>query len=403
MRQYRITVFTVCLLLLALVAQASAVSVTISPEQIEEGDTITIGISGLQDGSIFALRMEAAIELDGASTFTYQSNQVSVPFGMESPRVLLLASPVTEAGLEASDGDTIKRMTQRTQTGEVRITQSLDAIPSGTIEVLKAFGKPVDGSDYVDMMLELSGTKKGPDAGSITFGLEGISDGSARIIVLVDGSEAMNQQITIGTPTVTPTPTTAPPTGGSSGSSGGTTTPVPVDQVSVSSLDGIVWLQTVASSVTWASPDDIRIIQSEPVNIPADWIALSGSYIISPTGISFQPPARLSFVMDGDAGTPFIAAYRDGGWTIVPSRVEGSSLVVEISGGGQYAMMSYHSDDPAPVVTEGPATPPVTSDAPLNEVPPTEAPAAEKSAGGLVAILTTGVAGLLLMGVRKRG
>ena len=401
MRRYRLTVFTVCLLLLALVAQASAVSVTISPAQIEEGDTITIDIFGLQDNSIFALRMEATIELDGASTFTYQSNRVTVPFGMESPRVTLLTSPVTEAGLEASDGNTIKRMTQRTSTGEVRIIQTLDAIPSGTIEILKAFGKPVDGSDYVDMMLELSGTKKGPDSGQITFGLEGISDGSARIIVLVDGSEAMNQKITIGTPMITPTPTTPPPSG-SSGSSGGTTTPVPDDRVSVSSLDGIVRLQTVASSVTWASPDDIRIISSEPVNLPSDWIALSGSYIISPAGISFQPPARLSFRMDGDVTTPFIAAYRDGAWTIVPSRVDGSYLVVDLPGGGQYAMMIYHSDDPAPVVTQEPATPPVSGDAPLSEVPPTEVPAAEKSAGGLVALFSAGVAGLLLMGSRRR-
>jgi len=402
MRRYRLTVLTVCLLLLALVANASAVSVTISPQQIEEGDTITIDISGLQDGSIFALRMEAAIELDGASSFTYQSNRVTVPFGMESPRVILLASPVTEAGLEASDGDTIKRMTQRTQTGEVRIIQTLDTIPSGTIDVLKAFGKPADGAEHVDISLELSGTKKGPDAGSITFGLEGISDGAARIIVLVDGSEAMNQRITIGTPTIAPTPTTPPPSG-SSGSSGGTTTPVPDDRVSVSSLDGIVGLKTVTSSVTWASPDDIRIIQSEPANLPKDWIASSGSYIISPAGISFQPPARLSFVMDGDAGTPFIAAYRDGAWTIVPSMVEGSSLVTEISGAGQYAMMSYHSDDPVPVMTEKPVTPPVTGDAPLSEVPPTEAPAAEQSAGGLIALLSAGVTGLLLMGLRKRG
>ncbi len=404
MRRNILAVCTGCLLLIALIAQVSAVSVTISPEQIEEGDTITIGISGLENGSVFALRMEAAIELNNASTFAYQSNKVTVPFEMDNPRVILLASPVTEAGLEASEGDTIKRMTQRTQTGEVRVTQTLDTIPSGTIDILKAFGTPVSGSEYVDMSLELSGTKEGPDSGSITFGLEGISDGAARIIVLVDGNEAMNQEITIGTPTVIPTQTTAPT---SSGGSGGATTPEPADLVSVSSLDGIVSLNTVASSVTGTSPEDIRIIQSEPVNIPSDWIAPYGSYIISPSGSSFQPGARLSFRMEEDAGVPFIATYRNGGWTIIPSRIEGSYMIAEIDEGGQYALFTYPATDQTqsetPESTQADATPsgtvvPVDS----TEIPQTQIPQTQESAGGLMALIGAGIVGSIIIARTRR-
>lgn len=403
MKRNTLTVCTACLLLLALVTQVAAVSVTINPQHIEEGDTLTIGISGLENDSVFALRMEAAIELDNASTFTYQSNQVTVPFALENPRVLLLASPVTEAGLEASEGDTIKRMTQRTQTGEVRITQTLDTIPSGTIDILKAFGNPVEGSEYVDMSLELSGTKKGPDSGSITFGLEGISDGSARIIVLVDGSEAMNQKITIGTPTIIPTPTTTT----SSGTSSGTTTPEPADMVSVSSLDGIVSLNTVASSVTGTSPDDLRIIQSDPVNIPSDWIAPYGSYIISPSGSSFQPPARLSFRMEEDAGVPFITTYRNEGWTIIPSRIEGSYMIAEIDEGGQFAMMVYRPDEPTPLETPAStqvaATPSGTEIPPdSTQVPSTQIPPTQESAGGLLALIGAGIVGLGILCIAKR-
>ncbi len=395
-QRYGLFIVLFSVFLLALASPVQAVSVSISPQQIEEGDTITITISGLTNGSVFALRMESAIELeDGTSEFTYQANQVTVPFALNNPRVNLLASPVVEAGLEASDGGVIRRIIQEAYEDEVSLFQKLDSMPAGTMNRMKAFGIVGDNATYVDMTLELSGTKEGPDSGSITFGLEGISDGAAQIIVLVDGSEALNQEITIGTPTVIPTQTTAPT---SSGGSGGATTPKPADLVSVSSLDGIVSLNTVASSVTGTSPDDLRIIQSEPVNIPSDWIAPYGSYIISPSGSSFQPPARLSFRMDEDAGIPFIATYRNEGWTIIPSRIEGSYMIAEIAQGGQFAMMTSRPDEQNPVET--PESTQVAATPSGTEVPPDSTqvvPPTQESAGGLMALIGAGIVGSIII------
>lgn len=389
MRRYTLPIVITCLLILAFASTASAASVTISPEQIEEGDTITIAISDLPDGSVFALHMESAIELNDGDTFTYQANQVTVPFSMNNPSVTLLASPVTEAGIEASDGDTIKRMTQRTSTGSVSIIQTLGTIPAGTIEVLKAFGTPTDGTESVDITLELSGTKEGPDSGSITFGLEGIRDGSATIIVLIDGAEAMNKQITIGTPTITPTPTvTQSPS--SSGSNGDSSTTTPTDSVTASSLDGKVSLETVANSITGASADDVRIIRSEPRNIPDDWVAVGGSYVISPSATRFIPAARLIFEVDEGSEVIFLASYADDVWSIIPTWFEGSYLVAEISGAGQYALMAYPADEPAATSHVTPeATVPQTSAVPQATTVPattTEVPQTEKSAGGLVGL-----------------
>ncbi len=262
---------------------ASAVTVTISPDHIHEGDTITISIGNLPDESVFALRMESAIELHGETAFTYQANRVAVPFGLKSPQVTMQASPVTRAGIEASDGDTIRRMERLTDTGTVSITESLGSVPAGTIDGIRAFGRAEAGAEYVDLMLELSGTKEGPDSGSITFGLEGITDGSATIIVLVDGSAVMHKKITIGTPTVVPTPTPPPSDGPGNG------TPKPDETVSVSSLDGRVRLSSVWTSISGADPGDIRIIQTEPRNIPDDWEAPGRSYIISPETATVYP------------------------------------------------------------------------------------------------------------------
>lgn len=390
----------VTLLLLALASPASAVSVTISPERIQEGDMITITISDLADGSIFTLRMESAIELHGDDSFTYQASQVRLPFAMNSPRVSLRAEPVTEAGIEASDGGEINRITQRTGTGRASISRELGSIPAGTIEIIKAFGTPKEDAEYVDITLELSGTKEGPNSGSITFGLSGIQDGSARIIVLVDGSEAMNKVVTIGIPTITPTPTpvpTAPPSYYSPSSGTPAQTPAP-DAVYVSSLDDNVQLATTSSSISGATGGDIRIIQSDPRSIPLDWVVLHGSYIITPSGASFSPAARLSFQVIDTAAVPFLAEYREGAWAIIPARYEGSYLVADISSAGQYAMMAYRAE-------EAPQTIPGTQPAASGEVPvqttpiQTEAPEdpePTQSAGGLPAMIGALVAGLAL-------
>ncbi|MCP1716290.1 hypothetical protein J2T58_002166 [Methanocalculus alkaliphilus] len=344
-----------------LMPMVSAVSVTITPEEIGEGDTVTILISDLPDGRVFALRMESAIELHGRSDFTYQANAVAIPFGLNTPRITLVASPVTRAGIEASDGDTVKGMT-RLGSGTVTISESLGSIPAGTIDLLKATGIAEADADSVHLALELSGTKTGPASGEITFGITGVSDGHARIIVLVDGNVVNDQLVTIGSP-VASLPSGP---GVSAGADG--------DTVSAASLDGKVRLLAEPGSVSGAGAKDLRIIQADLRDLPTAWEPLSGAYSISPGSVLFTSPATISFAMNGDPGAPFIARYDGGEWQIIPSRIEGSNLVAGITEGGQYAMMSY----------------------------PPDPPAAEKSAGGLAPLVIAGLAGLLLLGVRRR-
>lgn len=362
MRRKNYSILTTIILLSLLVTAVSAVSVSITPTQIEEGDTVTIRIADLADNRVFSLRMESAIELHGKTDFTYQANAVTIPFGLNTPRVSLVASPVTRAGLEAAEGNTTKGMA-KLGSGSITISETLSSIPAGTIDFLKANGIAESGAEAVNMVLELSGTKTGPDSGEITFGIEGISDGSARIIVLVDGAEINNQLIRIGSPNVG-LPVTSVLSPGTSG-----------DTISLSSLDGTVRLQASAGSVTNAAAGDLRIIQAEAQHLPSDWKMLAGGYIISPGDVSFTSPATLSFVMSGDAGNPFLALYENGAWTIIPSRVEGSHLVTDISRGGHYAMMTFVEE---------------------------ETPAA-KSAGGWVALIGAGLIGLLMVFRRRQG
>lgn len=395
--RFNVLCLIVLSLLCCLVPGASAVSISISPSQIQEGDTITVSYSGLSNGSAFALRMESLVDVAGETSFTYQANQVSMPFGLNSPQVVLSASPVTEAGIEASEGETIKRITQISRTGTVSISQSLGNLPAGTMELIKAFGTPEEGVDAVNVVLEFSGIKMGPDSGAITFSLTGITDGSAHVIALVDGNIVTDQTILVGNPTITtPTtsPTTPPSSGGSGGSSGGGATETPTaapETVTVSSLDGIVTLETVDDAIDGAAPADLRIIRSTPSGVPDEWQVLAGSYIISPSAATFDPAAALSFNLSGvNATTPFIAVYRDGAWTVVPSRYEGETrLAATVSSGGQYALMAYAAvgagDDTTPVETE---TAPMTT----TEAAATTTPATAWGTAGVIGALAVAVA-----------
>lgn len=400
--RFNVLCIIVLSLLCCLVPGAAAVSISISPSQIQEGDTITVSYSGLSNGSAFALRMESLVDVAGETSFTYQANQVSMPFGLNSPQVVLSASPVTEAGIEASEGETIKRITQISRTGTVSISQSLGNLPAGTMELIKAFGTPEEGAAAVNVVLEFSGVKMGPDSGAITFSLTGITDGSAHVIALVDGNIVTDQTILVGNPTITtPTtsPTTPPPSGGSGGSSGGgssgggaTETPTAAPEtVTVSSLDGIVTLETVDDAIDGAAPADLRIIRSTPSGVPDEWQVLAGSYIISPSAATFDPAAALSFNLSGvNATTPFIAVYRDGAWTVVPSRYEGETrLAATVSSGGQYALMAYAAvgagDDTTPVETE---TAPMTT----TEAAATTTPATAWGTAGVIGALAVAVA-----------
>ncbi len=358
----RVHSFLLSILLLSLlVAVVSAVSVSITPTQIEEGDTVTIRISNLADGRVFSLRMESAIELHGSSEFTYQANAVTIPFGLNTSRVSLVASPVTRAGIEASEEGTIKSL-GKVGSGSITISETLSSIPPGTINYIQATGIPEAGSNSVDIMLELSGTKQGPDSGTITFGIEGISDGSARIIVLVDGAEVTNQLVRIGSPVVALPPASGMKQDTDSG------------MFTITSMDGKAFLSATSSSLLHADPENIRLIQAEAANIQKDWIVLSGPYIVTPASAAFSPPAELAFLLDESQGVPFIASYTAGAWTIVPSRVAGSSLSIDVSQSGQYAMMTFVEE---------------------------ETPAA-KSAGGWVALIGAGLIGLLMVFLRRR-
>ncbi|WP_301664013.1 PKD domain-containing protein [Methanoculleus frigidifontis] len=174
-------------------------SVTVSPEQITAGETVTISLENLPDASQLAIRISSTVALCGEETFALKATNLRVPFSLDSSRVSIQAEPVTEAGIQARIGWLPISLKTDGDDGVARLTQGTGDISSGTtISLLSVFGTAVPGAESVDLFLDISGVKYGAEDSSLSFGLEGVANGSAVLRVSVNGSEIGSQEIIIG-------------------------------------------------------------------------------------------------------------------------------------------------------------------------------------------------------------
>ncbi|RXE56096.1 hypothetical protein ABH15_07910 [Methanoculleus taiwanensis] len=393
---------------------AAALDISITPDHIESGDTVTINAAGLANGSTFALRMEATVGLEGQDEFSFEATNVNIPFSLNSPVVRIRAEPATRAGLRVQTGGTAKSIEAfDNDDGVVNPDpQGLENIKGGSVDLLRAYGDAVSGSESVDFSLELSGTKMGPDNSQITFDLAGIDQGTARIVILVNGNEEVNKNIIIGevptatptqTPTASPTATTLPGSSGSTGAPSGsipTTTPEPSNSISAGSLDGVAGIIVARDAITGVNPESLAIIESSPMSVPADWQVIAGTYVVSPAAARFSPAATLSLRLNGEAATPFLAAYASGTWTIVPSRIEGNAIVADITAPGQFALMTFASEATVTPDVESPTVIPASGETTPVTGTPTQKAGPDAWFLGMLSLAA--IAGGALLVARKR-
>jgi hypothetical protein len=366
MTKFKKSIFCgIILLLVMITGVTSAVSVAISPDNIDEGDTVTISFQDLNDNSTFALRMQSVIGIGNETSFQFEATNVNVPFSMSDPEVYVQAKPVNSAGLKATSGGSIKSIEYLADdTKIVDFSQGLDNLGAGSIESLRVFGETEAENQNIDISLQLEGIKTGPASGSISFGLKGIESGSAWIYIFVDGSEVTGKEIIIGEPPVTATPTPAPTSSGGSDSSHDSsddptseptsyTTAAPTEAViktdEASSMDGVATIFFREDAISGAVPEQVFITKVTPKEIPSDWQAVSEGYIISPSGAKFSPEATLTVRMNESISSqasvlrPFIVKYTGNDWTIMPSVVSGNAVKTDIDSTGQYALVIISS------------------------------------------------------------
>ncbi|MCK9306429.1 MAG: hypothetical protein M0P17_02760 [Methanoculleus sp.] len=359
------------LLLLFLVPAATAATISISPDAIESGDTVTVNIEDLPDGAAFSLGIRGEFAATPGETFAFSARSITFPFSLTSGEVNAYTRGTnwTELAAEFPDGGSVI-IHQNATDGEARISQPRN-VGSGTLPLATLRGKAATTSIIAD--LTVLGTKQGPNDGTISFAIEGVDQGTATVTVFVDGSQALSRAIAIGsaspTPTATATATTPPGSSGSSGGNGGSTEPTP-GSATVTSADG-------KASLTGTDTGGAGLLAlSTQGTLPTGWATAGRAYAVTPVDREFDPAATLSFSLPAAGTTATIARYEDGAWTAVPSRIEGDRITTTVARGGSYVLLVAASAPEQTATTVTTSTPATTSTTTSVTTTPAAAPVA---------------------------
>lgn len=320
-------IITGCIFFLAFIcAGASAVTVTVSPGYIQQGDTITIDIQDLADESTFGLRMQSDMNVEGSDSFAFEAISVFLPFSLGKPDVYVRAEPVISAGLRAQDDGSVK--SAEYIAGEDKIvdfSQGLDSLGSGTVDSLKLFGEMDTGTSTVNLTLQLEGKKNGADDSSITFGLKGMDEGNAVITVLVDGEVISSEDIKVGG-----------------------TPPVPVANFTAGNLTGVDTLTVQFSDLSSGSPSewlwDFGDGNTSGEKNPEYTYAAPGVYDVTLTVTNAEGSdtvTKYEFISIRSSATgavltlPDVTVPKDG-YTIIPVYLSNCSGIKSLSGTASY-------------------------------------------------------------------
>ena len=68
-------------------APAGAVGVEVRPDRVLDGDTVTIAIADLPNGSVFTLRLDGEVAPNPDGTFAFTTTDLVMPFSLEKGQV----------------------------------------------------------------------------------------------------------------------------------------------------------------------------------------------------------------------------------------------------------------------------------------------------------------------------
>ena len=319
------------ILLLLLIPAAMAASVTITPTTIDSGDTVTVNVKDLSENATFSLGISAEFDVTEGDVFSFSARDLTLPFALDRGEVSAYTKGTawTELAANLPDGGSVSLHYTANADGECRISQPRN-LPSGTLDAVTLSGEAVAGN--IITQVEISGTKRGPDDGTISFAIEGLESGTATVAVYIDGQEALSQKIAIGTepaPVETETPSTGGNGGSSSGGSSSSPSTTPPAPTTTTSADGRVSL--TGADIGGASLLSLAVEGT----LPPGWTTAGRAYAVTPADRVLD--AVLSFPAPDAVAT--IARLENGTWVIIPSVIDGDRITAGITEGGSYAVL----------------------------------------------------------------
>ncbi|MGB4506489.1 MAG: hypothetical protein WBI22_05060 [Candidatus Methanoculleus thermohydrogenotrophicum] len=364
------------ILLFLLIPAATAASVTISPTKIDAGDTVTVDVKDLPDDAVFSLAISAEFDVNPGEKFAFTARDLTLPFSLSEGEVSAYTSGTNWTGLSAKKGDSSLSMSgSANDNGVFRTTQPYD-ISSGTYESVVLDGRATPTARSIIAEMTMTGKKKGPGDGKISFALEGVERGTATIAVYIDGTEALSQKIAIGSSSSGGSggggggsgggggggSGGSGGSGGGGGGSSGSSGPAPA---TTSSVDGKV-------SLTGTDIDGVTLLAlAIEGTLPEGWSTAGSAYAVTPADRTFNPAAVLSFHLASADTTATIARLENGTWSAVPSKIEGDLITTTVTRGGSYVLLvpAAPAEPDSTVTTATTTTTTTTTTTPVTPTP----------------------------------
>jgi hypothetical protein len=370
----------VMILLLLLVPTAAAASVSISPTTIDPGDTVTVDVKDLPNDAVFSLGISAEFDVNPGEKFAFTARNLVLPFSLGSGEVSAYTWGTNWTGLSANLGESsISLSNSADKNGEFRTSQAYN-ISSGTYDAITLDGRATPTAGSIIAEMTMTGKKKGPNDGTISFALDGVERGTATIAVYIDGSEALSQKIAIGS-------SSSGGTGGSGGSGGGSGNGGSSGSSGSGGSSGSSGSSGPATTTTSSIDRKVSLTGTDidgagllalavEGTLPDGWSTAGRAYALTPANRTFSPAALLSFHLPATATTATIARLENGTWSAVPSKIEGDLIATTVTRGGSYVLLVPAAPaEPDPTVTT--VTTATTTMTPVTPTPtPTATPLA---------------------------
>jgi len=192
-------------MVILLAGGASAVTVSLEPDRIQQGVPVTIAIAGLPDGSVFSILVDGAVAVTPGDAFSFALEDFSLPFTLNDGVFSATLWNTKTNVLTVVVGDTEVRKLGSSRDG-VYMTTDAGTIPRGTYDLIAFGGTAAADTTVVATRLLLEGRKSGPANSTIGFVVGGVTGGAVTITILVDGNQEVSRTLPIGdTVIVTPT------------------------------------------------------------------------------------------------------------------------------------------------------------------------------------------------------
>ncbi len=201
-------------MLVILGATASAAVITVSPHQLNPGDTITVTVQGLADESALKMDWEVYIDEPGPA-FLWSVEGLSFPINLQNASFRITNQNT------ATNKVTLQNDVPNYETRE--LTHSGNSVDgtwtmyhgndfiNGTWPVIRNEGTVEEGKTNILSLVEWYGIKRanpdipeqengGPDDFVIPFSFSGFEDGRVKFTIQVNGTDVLTDEVTIGSP-----------------------------------------------------------------------------------------------------------------------------------------------------------------------------------------------------------